>query len=820
MLPKNYTKPSEYKVGGAKKKTKSSSPKPTNPSLWSRAKSLARQKFDVYPSAYANGWAAKWYKENGGGWSGGSNKKAEGGPVNTLLEELSKFDTKMSPQQREFFYNERLGQRKADLFNEQVRVERVRKNVLPEAEKLEKLTQRLLDSWDNDDPEAQDAWLHFQEMLNPKGETQKEKQQYLREKIRTAPKLLKEALPDKGAYNLFLMNPSKYGPQRELYCTPYGCYVYQKAGAKDLPTVSGNPSLASGAKSGQYPFQPIPQNEAQPGDLGLLVGPARADYGDDNSPIVIRPHHTVVVSEPNPADPNAINAYNAVNGMRLNFFETPVTDDRIDYLRYVGQTPKLQEAIQNQQLVNDALLQYNYRTDSPAPVDPLALQGVPNTLPQNEMQAPPNIPMDIQSNPRGLSSIFPFLRKEPKDLGKVNFSMGGPVTYQQGGSPDRLMQIQNGGTHEESPLGGVPMGTDNEGNQVLVEEGETVRKGEETDFVFSDRLRLTKQDAEEFAIDKKFVGQTFADISKKLETRSRRKNDPIDKQTIDIQLNRLEEAQETFKQRKLAEAQEMYGGSREPSPEQSMEPPMGAEQGPSPEEMAIMQAMQQGAAGMGPQGMGQPSPEMMPPQGPPQMMSYGGLIYDNGGPILPEMPSYETPLGVTAMQAAPVVSNLATAAMLPKGFNSEDYRLSPDDSIVQKKDITPDLQDIDKMTQMGRSAISSRASSIGELLVGLSGLTAMGMAEMGKVRNQQYSDYLQQLEQQKLRNLQTAQMNSQTRAAVDAANADLEKERLNLINAAATEASKVADALRQENLSKYEIEVLYRMYPYLNQFKR
>jgi len=43
--------------------------KPTNPELWSRAKALAKSKFDVYPSAYANGWAAKWYKSKGGGWS-------------------------------------------------------------------------------------------------------------------------------------------------------------------------------------------------------------------------------------------------------------------------------------------------------------------------------------------------------------------------------------------------------------------------------------------------------------------------------------------------------------------------------------------------------------------------------------------------------------------------------------------------------------------------------------------------------------------------------------------------------------------------------
>jgi len=41
---------------------------PTNPKLWSQAKSLAKKKFDVYPSAYANGWAAKWYKKRGGGW--------------------------------------------------------------------------------------------------------------------------------------------------------------------------------------------------------------------------------------------------------------------------------------------------------------------------------------------------------------------------------------------------------------------------------------------------------------------------------------------------------------------------------------------------------------------------------------------------------------------------------------------------------------------------------------------------------------------------------------------------------------------------------
>jgi len=43
--------------------------KTTNSELWSKAKALAKKKFDVYPSAYANAWAAKWYKIRVGGWS-------------------------------------------------------------------------------------------------------------------------------------------------------------------------------------------------------------------------------------------------------------------------------------------------------------------------------------------------------------------------------------------------------------------------------------------------------------------------------------------------------------------------------------------------------------------------------------------------------------------------------------------------------------------------------------------------------------------------------------------------------------------------------
>jgi hypothetical protein len=57
--------------------------KPTNPELWSRAIAQAKSKFDVYPSAYANGWASKWYKEHGGGWKSVSEAAEVGDdPVN------------------------------------------------------------------------------------------------------------------------------------------------------------------------------------------------------------------------------------------------------------------------------------------------------------------------------------------------------------------------------------------------------------------------------------------------------------------------------------------------------------------------------------------------------------------------------------------------------------------------------------------------------------------------------------------------------------------------------------------------------------------
>lgn len=68
----------------AKKKSKKKKNVPTNPSLWAECKAWAKRTFDVYPSAYANGAAAKRYKSKGGGW-----KKASSNVNMRLAQEVT-----------------------------------------------------------------------------------------------------------------------------------------------------------------------------------------------------------------------------------------------------------------------------------------------------------------------------------------------------------------------------------------------------------------------------------------------------------------------------------------------------------------------------------------------------------------------------------------------------------------------------------------------------------------------------------------------------------------------------------------------------------
>ena len=70
---------------------------PTNPSLWSKFKSQAKAKFDVYPSAYANGWAAKQYKAAGGGWK---NESVKENMTFSQMREARKPVSQMTPAEK------------------------------------------------------------------------------------------------------------------------------------------------------------------------------------------------------------------------------------------------------------------------------------------------------------------------------------------------------------------------------------------------------------------------------------------------------------------------------------------------------------------------------------------------------------------------------------------------------------------------------------------------------------------------------------------------------------------------------------------------
>ena len=58
-----------------KRKSAKKRPVPTNPALYARVKAEAKRKFKVYPSAYANGWLVKTYKQRGGKYRMGVARK-------------------------------------------------------------------------------------------------------------------------------------------------------------------------------------------------------------------------------------------------------------------------------------------------------------------------------------------------------------------------------------------------------------------------------------------------------------------------------------------------------------------------------------------------------------------------------------------------------------------------------------------------------------------------------------------------------------------------------------------------------------------------
>lgn len=204
-------------------------------------------------------------------------------------------------------------------------------------------------------------------------------------------------------------------------------------------------------------------------------------------------------------------------------------------------------------------------------------------------------------------------------------ALGGELSTHGTDFTNGLTFINNGGTHEANPLGGVPFGLDNQGIQNMVEEGEVVWN----DYVFSDRLKVPKDIIKRYKLKEDC---TFAEAVETLTKQSlERPNSPIDKDTNNAILTELHDTQEVIRQKKQQRAAKRYYDAAQQDnailssalTETAMQP-----QGISPQEMMQMQGMQM------------PSEPVMQPQTTPQMMEeplfgLGGNLFGLGGSITP-----------------------------------------------------------------------------------------------------------------------------------------------------------------------------------------
>ena len=140
-------------------------------------------------------------------------------------------------------------------------------------------------------------------------------------------------------------------------------------------------------------------------------------------------------------------------------------------------------------------------------------------------------------------------------------AFGGELNTHGGDFSNGVTFINNGGTHEQNPFEGVPMGVAPDGKPNLVEEGEVLYN----DYVFSNRLYPTDKELKEFNLPKKYKRHTIAFIVKDMSKESaERPNDPISKRGLEASLSKLASLQEEqrMKKGKIGTQQMMACGGR------------------------------------------------------------------------------------------------------------------------------------------------------------------------------------------------------------------------------------------------------------------
>ena len=138
------------------------------------------------------------------------------------------------------------------------------------------------------------------------------------------------------------------------------------------------------------------------------------------------------------------------------------------------------------------------------------------------------------------------------DQQMLQFAALGGNLFDRGGYMDTeftngVKEINAGGSHEESPYEGVPMG---EGN--LVEEGEVIKDN----YVYSNRLHPTAEQLKSVGLPVKYKKYTYAKIAEELNKESKENpNDPISKRTLDSNFEKLKTIAEQSRKSFESEAQ-------------------------------------------------------------------------------------------------------------------------------------------------------------------------------------------------------------------------------------------------------------------------
>lgn len=190
-------------------------------------------------------------------------------------------------------------------------------------------------------------------------------------------------------------------------------------------------------------------------------------------------------------------------------------------------------------------------------------------------------------------------------------------------APKDYMRVNEGGSHEENPNGGVQIGVDPEGNPNLLEEGEPVYK----DYVYSDNIEAEEQFLVDNNLPKKYTGKLYSKIADDLFIEAEeRPLDPISRNGLEALLGRLADAQEGQKQAKEQKDLEDELASLSPEELEQLESMLTQSEQVQmvPEQMPMEAAPEE-------QMMGPAEP--MPIEGMP-IMANGGFLrtFETGGP--------------------------------------------------------------------------------------------------------------------------------------------------------------------------------------------